>query len=736
MLSLSNQLTVPQIFFNEEHVGGASDLLYLLSTWDDMTEASESASIDSYSPSIAKQNRKWWGNHNKKKKRASVSMDDTLTGSSMPFGAPSLSTLVPPPPTTALEFYHREIASKPDPSDERLKLVSPEEVQKRANEISEGQIPSDICAFGCFLLPDGQAVSVRELISDLMQVLPRHEKLPYLAKYYVNCFPGDAGVDALLEHYKPHLQTREDAVAFGLALQQYGVIHHVCDEHQFSDTGALFFRLQPFHEPNILNSFQKSHRCGIPEKSAYGKNSKVDVGASFQKNETTSVSSRLDPMILIKKLRSMLQTIQTKYTNSQGMDYIAARNSQEFALLEEAACEIQCISMKDMDDTTKTAFGLNLYNVMIQHAFIKVGIAKTGSQRGAFFSGVSYNVGGHVLSLDDVEHGILRANTRHPYALKPPLQDKERRELAVSGFDPRIHFALSCGANSCPPVNQYTPEALEEELRIAAMSFCEHDSNVLINEEKMELHLTKLFHWYRLDFLRRCPPSMSSLPPKQQLPHIVLNYLWGEKKDKLQRMVDKTIAGDRRQAIKVKYLPYDWGTNASNSIAFHSRILTKTQKSLKAALQRYATNEIVSAPRSVLTKMASERVMRSLQATSSRLQRHQKLNEAKHEVVARVDVGDEALEVMPIDHSAIHPAAILSVRDRQKPQQCHQEKVQQEGVQDRSHSGPRCAYLTLLVVFVGVINWIRGMTGQMDEPMCPCYTTSAELHQCPATPFQ
>lgn len=34
MLSLSNRLTVPQIFVNEQHVGGADDTLQLLEQWD------------------------------------------------------------------------------------------------------------------------------------------------------------------------------------------------------------------------------------------------------------------------------------------------------------------------------------------------------------------------------------------------------------------------------------------------------------------------------------------------------------------------------------------------------------------------------------------------------------------------------------------------------------------------------------------------------------------------------
>lgn len=46
--------------------------------------------------------------------------------------------------------------------------------------------------------------------------------------------------------------------------------------------------------------------------------------------------------------------------------------------------------------------------------------------------------------------------------------------------DPRIHFALVCGAKSCPPIKLYTPDNLEEGLAAAGgchyltrIDFCE-----------------------------------------------------------------------------------------------------------------------------------------------------------------------------------------------------------------------------------------------------------------------
>lgn len=44
--------------------------------------------------------------------------------------------------------------------------------------------------------------------------------------------------------------------------------------------------------------------------------------------------------------------------------------------------------------------------------------------------------------------------------------------------DPRIHFALVCGAKSCPPIKLYAPANLEEGLGGAAEAFCQGDVDV------------------------------------------------------------------------------------------------------------------------------------------------------------------------------------------------------------------------------------------------------------------
>jgi hypothetical protein len=211
---------------------------------------------------------------------------------------------------------------------------------------------------------------------------------------------------------------------------------------------------------------------------------------------------------------------------------------------------------------------------MIKHAFIKVGIA--GSS-GAFFKGVHYNVGGDVLSLDDVEHGIIRANTRHPYALSEPFSKADQRQrLSCKTLDPRIHFALNCGAKSCPPINNFTAEAVEEELRIVTMAYCENDDNVSMDEEKNELSLSMLFKWYASDFLAGTSKTM---------PEVVATYLRGDRQEQLQGMMDLS----SKKPVALTYKPYDWSTNASNFKAFDSNRLDPNQLTAKALWIREST---------------------------------------------------------------------------------------------------------------------------------------------------
>ncbi len=102
--------------------------------------------------------------------------------------------------------------------------------------------------------------------------------------------------------------------------------------------------------------------------------------------------------------------------------------------------------------------------------------------------------------MDDIEHGILR-KYRYKYALGllpkwfvPPLIKK----LAVQNLDYRIHFALNCGAKSCPPIAFYKPEKLNNQLNLASKSFIENETT--LDHEKQRVYTSQLFKWFTFDF--------------------------------------------------------------------------------------------------------------------------------------------------------------------------------------------------------------------------------------------
>ena len=62
-------------------------------------------------------------------------------------------------------------------------------------------------------------------------------------------------------------------------------------------------------------------------------------------------------------------------------------------------------------------------------------------------------------SLNDMENGVLRANRKPVAALRRPFsQNDPRLEVALSEPEPKVHFALVCGARSCPPIKTYSAQ--------------------------------------------------------------------------------------------------------------------------------------------------------------------------------------------------------------------------------------------------------------------------------------
>lgn len=120
-------------------------------------------------------------------------------------------------------------------------------------------------------------------------------------------------------------------------------------------------------------------------------------------------------------------------------------------------------------------------------------------------------IGGHRYSLDVIEHGLLRGNRRPPFAIRRTLSPADPRLVAApSSADPRIHFALNCGAVSCPPVRPYGAEDVGASLDAATRGYLQAESS--LDRESGRLVLPGLMRLYRLDFADRGGVLAFSLP--------------------------------------------------------------------------------------------------------------------------------------------------------------------------------------------------------------------------------
>lgn len=191
----------------------------------------------------------------------------------------------------------------------------------------------------------------------------------------------------------------------------------------------------------------------------------------------------------------------------------------------------------------KIAFWINLYNVIVIHGVIALGVRDSVKEVWNFFRRVRYQIGEHFFSPEDIEHGILRGNRRPPYSLLRRFRAGDPRlNFIVEPLDPRIHFTLVCGSSSCPFIDVYTPENLEEELSIAGAAFL-NGGGVLIDRENHRVSLSRIFKWYDRDFGFSQAERLRFIAPY------------------LNRDEDREFLEKNAQTLKVAYQDYDWRLN-------------------------------------------------------------------------------------------------------------------------------------------------------------------------------
>ncbi len=137
--------------------------------------------------------------------------------------------------------------------------------------------------------------------------------------------------------------------------------------------------------------------------------------------------------------------------------------------------------------------------------------------------------------------GFLRFFQRPVHRLQDgcfSLAQIENQLLRQLG-DPRIHFAIVCASLGCPLLRQgaYRADGVEQQLEGDLSRFITNPTKVRFERERNILWCSRIFQWYRADFL-----AVSASLPSYILP----------------QLCDGLVPGPEP---RVRFLPYDWSLN-------------------------------------------------------------------------------------------------------------------------------------------------------------------------------
>ncbi len=188
---------------------------------------------------------------------------------------------------------------------------------------------------------------------------------------------------------------------------------------------------------------------------------------------------------LIEISQQLLYNVKLNLSTSDLVAELAIVNKEE-------------LSKQLTNDIYKKAFWINIYNAFIQ--ILLQGNTDVYAKRRTFFRNKQLVIAKEKMSLDDIEHGILRRskiNLILGYVTNPFVSNFERK-CRVDKVDYRIHFCLNCGAASCPPIAFYKPELLNYQMNVATTNYlqneCSYDTDLEI------VYVPAFLKWFWADF--------------------------------------------------------------------------------------------------------------------------------------------------------------------------------------------------------------------------------------------
>lgn len=232
----------------------------------------------------------------------------------------------------------------------------------------------------------------------------------------------------------------------------------------------------------------------------------------------SSVAGRFDNSIFAELLEDHVD-----YEDAR-VDYAGLKADED--KLDAYLKQIADADLTRLDDDAELALLINAYNAYTLELILEhyPGVESIKDIDNPWKT-KRYVVAGHKLSLDDIEHRLIR-----------PIYK-----------DSRIHFAVNCASLGCPPLAPwpYEGEKIDEQLDKAARRTLQDSRYARVEDGKLKL--TSVMNWYRTDFVDK-----GFSPTAETLPLYVAKYAGEDVKALIEKHGGEPA---------VEFLEYDWALN-------------------------------------------------------------------------------------------------------------------------------------------------------------------------------
>ncbi|MFQ5718740.1 MAG: DUF547 domain-containing protein [Acidobacteriota bacterium] len=190
-------------------------------------------------------------------------------------------------------------------------------------------------------------------------------------------------------------------------------------------------------------------------------------------------------------------------------------------------------------EADRLAYWINAYNALVIEGLTRYPGARSPLAilpDAGFFRQLTFTLGGEAMTLDHLENVILRGRFH----------------------DPRLHFALVCGARSCPKLwpEPYSAEKLDRQLDLAARLFFAQPDNLEFVPDSRTIRVSRYLDWYSDDFrswIREHPATLPAAGEDGAPVSYALNYTLPARSRQLRTALDG--------GWSVAYSVYDWTLN-------------------------------------------------------------------------------------------------------------------------------------------------------------------------------